>query len=292
MRSSGLVALLTVSLLCLGASCGQNSSNGTPPTEGPARPANQIEQVEGVDTSELTSDERQLWVDIVNDVLSPCGEPVSVARCASEARSCRQCVPAARYIARLVTSYERRQIEAMFASRFGRDSAVELPIDHAPIRGAPMAPVTIVEFSDFECPHCAAAHPILRRILSEHPAQVRVAFLHYPLTENHPHAAPAARAAVAAQNQGKFWEMHDKLFENQRALEPEDIERYATEIGLDIERFRTDIEAEETQERVDADREAGRHAHIRATPTIFVNGREFHESPSSLPLYIREELDQ
>jgi protein-disulfide isomerase len=154
-----------------------------------------------------------------------------------------------------------------------------------------MAPITIVEFSDFECPFCGMTHPILERVLAENEGRVKLIFMHYPL-DGHEHAQPAARAAVAAQSQGKFWEMHDLLFENQRALEAEDIERYAEEIGLDMTRFRADLQSDATQRRVEAQKALGRELDISGTPSIFINGRRFPEGPRSLPAYIQEELDQ
>jgi protein-disulfide isomerase len=186
---------------------------------------------------------------------------------------------------------DKTEIEEFYRLRYGRDANVEIDTSGAPVRGAPMAPITIVEFSDFECPYCGMTHPILERLLAEHEGRVKLVFMHYPL-DGHEHAQPAARAAVAAQNQGKFWEMHDMLFENQRALEAEDIERYAEEIGLDMERFRADIASEETQRRIEASKALGRELDISGTPSIFVDGHRFPEGPRSLPAYILEELDQ
>jgi protein-disulfide isomerase len=243
-----------------------------------------------VDTSELTRRERQAWVESVNDLLSPCGDPVSVARCAQSGGECAACLPAARYVARLVTEgYDKGEIEERYDLRYGRDAAVTIPVGDAPVRGSPMAPVTIVEFSDFECPYCGEAHPLLKHILREHEGQVRLVFMHYPL-DAHPHAAPAARAAIAAGNQGRFWEMHDLLFDNQSALENEDLIGYASELGLDMVRFEEDFRAASTQAKVEASRELGQELGVQGTPTIFVNGRRFSEPPRALPAYLREEI--
>src|SRR5690606_35267644 len=110
--------------------------------------------------------------------------------------------------------------------------------------------------------------------------QVKVVFRNYPLS-GHPRAMPAARAAIAAGQQGKFWEMADLLFQHQRALEDEDLERYAQQIGLDLERFHADLHAPETQAAIERDREEGRRLDVQGTPTFFVNGRRFREPPSS-----------
>ncbi len=301
-RSSLFAAasLLAMASVLMGASCSggsqeQSSAEGQGAgAEHPAAGA-RVESVPGVDITELTGAERRIWVDIINEQLSPCGEAVSVARCATSDQgdhACRRCVPAARYVARLIgEGYERSEIEDLYDMRYGHDTDVEVATDGFPTRGAVMARVTIVEFSDFQCPHCGHAHPILRQLLREFEGDVRLVFRNYPLP-GHPRAVPAARAALAAGNQDKFWEMADLLFEHQDTLEDEDIDRYATELGLDMARFHTDIASPETQARVDADHDAGHNLDVEGTPTFFINGRRFHEPPSALANYVREELDQ
>lgn len=289
------ISSISVGLFALflgGASCG-HGQEGTPApgSERPA-PGPRVEHIDSVDISELSTSERRVWTDLVNDLLSPCGEPVSVARCASTAGSCNRCVPAARYLTRMVAEgYARNDIEENFAARYGRDSQKVINVDEAPVRGAPMAPITIVEFSDFQCPYCGAAVPFVERALREFDGRVKLIFKQYPL-DGHPRAAPAARAAVAASRQGKFWEMHDLLFAHQHELEDEDLERYAVQLGLDLERFRADIVSPEVQRRIDADRQEGHRVDVQGTPTIFINGRLFHENPQALSAYLREELDQ
>lgn len=288
-----LLALILLGLMSLGASCSgtqgetQNGEDDPAPPEGP-----RVEELEAVDVSELTRAEQRVWVELINERLSPCGEPVSVGRCVAEERGCRTCVPAARYLARLIREgYERQEIEEHYDLRYGRDEGVEIDVAGAPSRGSPMAPVTIVEFSDFECPYCGRAHPILQQVLRDYEGRVRVVFKQFPLSA-HPHAMPAARAAVAAGNQDHFWEMHDLLFEHQRQLEEEDLERYAEQLGLDMDRFREDMQSAETQQRVEADKQQGQRLGVEGTPTFFVNGRRFREPPSSLSAYIAEALDQ
>lgn len=284
----GLLGVLA--LMSLGASCSGahgEGSGGASANTGP-----RIENIDAVDTSELIPSERRLWVEIVNEQLSPCGEPVSVAQCADEHRACRSCVPAARYVARLIEEgYEREEIEARFSDRYGSDTAIEVTTDGFPARGAPMAPVTVVEFSDFECPYCGRAHPVLSELLREYEGQVRLVFRNYPLS-GHPRALPAARAAIAAGEQGKFWEMADLLFEHQRQLEDEDLERYAEQLGLDMERFRADLHSPETQAQIERDRDEGHRLGVQGTPTFFINGRRYRAAPDALSAYIREELDQ
>lgn len=294
--STSPLAVLLLGFFTFGASCDGKSEQGAGNGNsggGETRPSGpRVENIQGVDTSELTDAEKRVFLDLVNDQLSPCGEPISVARCVSESRRCGKCLPAARFVARLVTEgYERSEIEESYRLRYGRESAVTIDLEGAPVRGSPMAPITIVEYSDFECPYCGAAHPILARLLREHAGHIRLLFKHYPLS-GHPHAMNAARAAEAARRQGKFWEMHDLLFENQGQLEQEDLERYAQQLGLDVERFKADLQSEDVQRRIEANRAEGREVGVQGTPTIFVNGRRFNEPVQSLPAYIAEEVEQ
>ena len=153
-----------------------------------------------------------------------------------------------------------------------------------------MAPITLVEFSDFQCPYCSAAREPLERLLREHEGKLKLVFKHFPLTM-HPRAVQAARAAEAAKLQGRFWEMHDLLFENQHNLEDADLERYAKMLGLDEERFKADIASEAVQAKVDADRAEGERLGVEGTPTLYVNGRHFQEPLKTLDAYLAEELE-
>lgn len=266
------------------------------PSVGSARPSapvdgERIESVDGVDLADLTDVERETWTDLVNTLLSPCGQPESVARCAV-ADSCRSCRVAARYVRRLVLDgHDRETIETHFEGRFGPEGASILALDHVPMRGADGARVTVVEFSDFQCPYCGQAHPMMARLLARHAGKLRVGFKHFPLLI-HPRAVPAARAAEAARLQGRFWEMHDVLFEHQHALEDADIERYAAQLGLVLEKFRVDLASPEVQARIDADRAEGAMLRLEGTPTLFIQGRRFRESLDALDAYIEEEMDR
>jgi protein-disulfide isomerase len=154
-----------------------------------------------------------------------------------------------------------------------------------------MAKVTIVEFSDFECPYCGAAHPALSALLGEFPGQVNLVFKNFPL-DGHKNSMPAARAAVAAQLQGKFWEMADKLFEHQRELSPEKIRELAQSIGLDMAKFDADVASPAVQQRVENDKKEGAGLGIQGTPSLFVNGRPYKESVQNLGKYLKEELSR
>jgi protein-disulfide isomerase len=290
-RRSKLVALAALSLVSLGASCDRGPKGKSVPGAAQGDEGERVEKVEGVDVSELTDTELELWRTLINEQLSPCGDPISVGRCAATRHKCGACVTAARYLTRLVMEgYDQQTIEQHYTGRFGSTGRAQFSLDGVPVRGAPMAPVTIVEFSDFQCPYCSAAHPELERLVREFEGQIKLAFKHFPLSA-HLRAVAAARAGEAARRQGKFWEMHDLLFAHQRELEDADLERYAGMAGLDVERFKTDVAGAEVQERVEADREEGLKLGIEGTPTIYVNGRLLREPLKALPAYLREELE-
>lgn len=144
-----------------------------------------------------------------------------------------------------------------------------------PSFGSKNAPVTIVEFSDFQCPFCSRVVPTLKKIKDTYKDKVRVVWRNYPLPF-HQDAKPAAEAALAAHAQGKFWEMHDKLFDNQRALDRASLEKYAAEIGLDVARFKADLDAGRYKSQVEADFSYGNSlpGGGMGTPTFFINGRK------------------
>jgi Na+/H+ antiporter NhaA len=142
--------------------------------------------------------------------------------------------------------------------------------DH--IRGPDDAPVSLVEYGDFECPYCGQAEPVVRELLRDH-GDVRYVFRHLPLTDVHPHAQRAAEAAEAAAAQGRFWDMHDLLFRHQDALEVKDLVRYANELDLDTQRFTDELRTREYAPRVAEDVADAEASQVTGTPTFFINGR-------------------
>ena len=140
------------------------------------------------------------------------------------------------------------------------------------------APVTLVEYGDYECPHCGVAHPIVQQIQKLMGRRLRFVFRNFPLTEIHPHAEHAAEAAEAADGEGKFWQMHDILFENQDALEDEDLVRYARELRLNLPKFIDALAEGMHADRVRADFLSGVRSGVNGTPTFFINGVR-HDGP-------------
>lgn len=149
-----------------------------------------------------------------------------------------------------------------------------LPVDPARdhIRGPETAPSTLVEYGDYECPYCGAAHPIVEEVRERMGDRLRFVFRHFPLTNIHPHAARAAESAEAAGAQGRFWEMHDRLFEYQDALEDADLLAHAAAVGLDLVRFARELDAGVHAPRVREDFMSGVRSGVNGTPTFFVNG--------------------
>jgi len=296
MRSMALCVLLAFASL----GCERSTEADSGPKQGSAalKPAPKaskepIRSLPQVNTNGLDDFGEGIWIDMVNELLSPCGDPVSVARCVAEGRKCKKCVPAARYVARLVDDgYARDEIRDIYRIRYGEDTKVEKLSSHdSPLRGSPMAPVTIYEFSDFQCPHCKIAAPELKKIVEESNGKVKLIFKQYPLPM-HPKAREASKATIAAHKQGKFWEMHDLLFENQERLQTANLDDFAEKVGLDMKRFRADMKSKDADKKIEADLAEGRAAGVDSTPSIYVNGRRFVFSPDQLGPYVREELDE
>jgi protein-disulfide isomerase len=145
--------------------------------------------------------------------------------------------------------------------------------DH--VSGPDDAPDTLVEYGDFESPHCGRAYPIVQSIQRQLGRRLRFVFRHFPLTEIHPHAHHAAEAAESAGAQGRFWEMHDALFENQDALDDDDLVAYAGAIGVDAERVARDLETAVYARRVRDDFRSGVRSGVNGTPTFFINGQRY-----------------
>jgi protein-disulfide isomerase len=148
--------------------------------------------------------------------------------------------------------------------------------DHS--TGDETAPVTLVEYGDFECPHCGRAYPILKAIQERFGERLRFVFRNFPISTNHPHAQHAAQAAEAAAAAGKFWEMHDMLYEHQDALEDGDLAGYAEELGLDPQRFARDLSSGKYAPAVREHFMSGVRSGVNGTPTFFLNGARYDKS--------------
>ncbi len=148
--------------------------------------------------------------------------------------------------------------------------------DHA--LGPADARVTLVEFGDYECPHCGALHPVIADARKAFGGNLRFVFRHFPLRSSHPHALAAAKAAEAAAEQGRFWDMHDRLYRRQTELSDADLVRHARHLGLDPERFELDRAGRAAEVRVRDDLASASGSGATGTPSLFING-ERHEGP-------------
>ena len=149
-----------------------------------------------------------------------------------------------------------------------------VPVDPARdhIQGSADAAVTLVEYGDYECPYCGAAYPIVKQVQERMGDSLRFVFRNFPITTSHPHAEHAAEAAEEAGVQGRFWEMHDYLYEHQAHLTDPDLHRYAEAVGLDVERFDSDLEQHVNEPRVREDFMSGVRSGVNGTPTFYING--------------------
>jgi protein-disulfide isomerase len=148
----------------------------------------------------------------------------------------------------------------------------EVKIGDAPVKGPASAPVTLVAFSDFQCPFCSRAVPTLHQLETDYAGKLRVAFKQLPLPF-HDKAHLAAEAALAANEQGKFWQFHDKLFANQQALDRPSLDKYAEELGLNMAKFKAALDTGKFKDRVDREAKEGAAVGATGTPTFFINGR-------------------
>jgi len=150
--------------------------------------------------------------------------------------------------------------------------------DHA--EGPEDAPLTLVEYGDYQCPYCGAAYPVVKRLQKTLGKDLRFVFRNFPVTQAHPYALVAAEAAEAAALQGKFWEMHDLLYERQTHLTPDVIPVWAKKIGLDLNKFGKDIkQGGVVEKRIQEDRQSGIRSGVNGTPTFYINGKRYDGSP-------------
>ena len=136
----------------------------------------------------------------------------------------------------------------------------------------PSGAVTLVEYGDFQCPHCGRAHPILNELMERMGDDIRFVFRHFTLSQIHPDAQSAAEAAEAAAAQGKFWEMHDSIFHHQHALEDANLAEFAKAVGLDLQQYTRDMAERRALARIEEDVEGGERSGVQGTPTFFING--------------------
>lgn len=225
--------------------------------------------------SDLSTRERATYERLIDESITPCPEQaVTLDVCLGEKRACSACSLAAQFLVERVKSgLDKTAIRESYKKRFTAEAA-QVDLGGSPSLGPANAPVTIVVWSDFECPHCQHVVPIVERIQEAHANDVRLVHKFYPLPR-HTNAKIAARVAWAAQQQGKYWEMERLLFENQKKLGEQTILELAASLGLDMARVKVDMESEGAASAIAQDMaEAEKHG-LDGTPFVMINGREF-----------------
>lgn len=245
----------------------------------------------GVDMSGLTAAQRTKLLKLLREQSCTCGCDMKLAECRIADPKCTYSTSLAAVMAAAIKEgkSDEEAIAAAKASQFGHppdpgkvlEDAVSIPVAGSPETGPSNAPITLVEFSDFQCPYCAVATPAIEEVLRAYPKQVKLIFKQYPL-DQHPQAPLAASAALAAFKQNKFWEMHDLLFANGSRLSRSNILAFADQLGLDKKRFESDLASTEIHEAVLRDMQDGEKAGVEGTPTLFINGQKYN-GPISVP---------
>jgi protein-disulfide isomerase len=273
MAMRALSAVILGAFALSGSTCGKSTEEPTKDKVGPDAP---IVVLDGVDTNQLTQREKKDWSSYVSEFMSPCPSvPVPIAQCVKEKRDCDKCAPAAKYLVKLVKDgMPREPLEHSYKNRFDADKVKNVPVDGSPTVGPESAPITIVEFADFQCPHCAQFAPVIDKLVESRKNDVRFVYKLYVLGK-FPNSENAARAAYAAGKQGKFWEMHHMIFANQENLTQQGLDAMAKELGLDVGRLHADMQSPDTADRIAKDRKLGEDLKIEGTPTLFINGRQF-----------------
>ncbi len=225
---------------------------------------------------ELDDDARVQLADLATSELCPCPDSVvSLHECMQQEERCEEADELATSLKGAVAegADSDEAFDQVARERADTADTHEFSVDDAPLKGSADADVIIVEFADFQCPHCRTAAQAMDEVAERFGDEVGIYFKHFPL--GNPTSDQASQAAMAAQEQGRFWPMHQLLFENQRQIDRAMIEQFARQLGLNFDRFRSDMEDEALQARIARDRHEGLEAGVQGTPAIFINGERY-----------------
>jgi len=244
-----------------------------------------VDNLPGVDLSGMSPLQVGALLRLLRNHDCACGCGMKVAECRVKDPQCSWSTGLAAAMADAIRAGkdENEALEAAKASKWSKgpeppkllEDPVTIPTAGAPVRGPEDAPLTIVEFSDFQCPYCMLAVAKLNAVFDAYPGKVKLIFKQFPL-DMHSHAALAAAAAIAAQRQGKFWPMHDALFAHRTDLTRTTFLALARTAGLDMQRFQADLDSAQTKAVIARDTEDGDHAGVEGTPAVFINGRKYN----------------
>jgi protein-disulfide isomerase len=271
-----------------GAVAALDNASAPPAAEGPA----DTTPLSGIDVSKLEGDKTQLFYKLINSLKSPCGKAHSLRTSFTSDTSCKRAPFAVRYVLAMIEDEgPEDRVREEYAHKYERPGQpVKLDASRAPHAGANDAPIKLVEFYDYECPHCQAFKAQMEQVMSDKPAEVGVSFMMFPIESKHPESRSAAQAALAASQQGKFREMHDRLFAPQAAHGRDAVMGYAKELGLDLAKFQKAYD--DASPQVTGDLKQGEAAGVEATPTLFFNDRKY-EGPmvaKYIEMWIDEDL--
>ena len=259
-----------------------------------AKPAAPVDEtpLPNVDTRTLTGERLKLYYKLLGSLNSPCGKGHNLRTSFLQDTSCKRAPFAVKYVVSLlVDEQNEEQVREFYAKKYEKQSPkAKLDLSKAPHVGPTDAPVRLVEFFDYQCPHCANFAPILAKVEADEKGKIVTYFMMFPLEGKHPEARSAAQASLAAAAQGKFEEMHRTLFEKAPAHAKQDVAAYAAELGLDPAKFAADYEAASTQ--VTSDVAQGEANGVDSTPTLFFNDHRYDGPmlPEYIEMWIDEEL--
>jgi protein-disulfide isomerase len=299
-----ILALMCTPLL-MGGACGKKSANagdtgalsaldragsGAKQAEMPSGPVDTT-PLQGVDVSKLSSDQQQTFYKLIGSLTSPCPKAESLRQAFTSNATCKRAPFAVRYVQSLIEDEAtEEQARKEYEDKYTKPSApVTIDVSKEPHAGTDDAPIRIVEFFDYGCPHCEEFLPMLDKVIADEGTKVSVYFMHYNLG-HFSNSQEAAQAALAAFSQGKFKQMHELLFAHRTEHSPEQLESYAKELGLDLAKFRSDYAA--AGAHVDQQKQQGEAAGVDSTPTLIFNNRKYvgPMHPKYIEMWIDEEL--
>ena len=236
----------------------------------------------GTDLSSLSASQKQKVLKLLRDHDCSCQCGMKVAECRFKDTNCYYSNALAKIAIEAVKAGKsaddiQKALAAGPALKPPKllEDPVSIPTAGAPVTGPADAKITLVEFSDFECPYCSKAIADVHAIMAAYPGKIRLIYKQFPLSM-HPHAELAAAASLAARDQGKFWEMHDKLFANYRQLNRQNILLWANQIGLNMEKFVADLDSGKYTSTIKKDTKDGEVAGVYGTPSFFINGQHYN----------------
>ena len=250
-----------------------------------------------VDVSGMNAAQKQTLLKLLRESDCSCGCGMKIAQCRVQDPNCSYSRSLAAVAVKGVRDGKspdeiRKALAAGTGPRKILDDPVTLRTEGSPTKGPANAKIILVEFSDFQCPYCSKAVTEIDAVLKAFPNDVKLVYKQFPLSEIHSRAMLASQAALAANAQGKFWPMHDKMFANNQNLTRDNMLKWAGDLGLDMKRFIADMDSPETKKQIARDLADGEQAGVEGTPTVFVNGKHYNGSldPQTFGEVLKSEL--